>query len=407
MYTDVVQILRGISSVALTLVLLVPLESLADKPVSDSNKSVAISTKSVPVDDKSVSVTDKSVLVTDGVGAVVDEQVPVSDKSMVDEDESMIDRGKSVVVADKFNEALRRLGFEIGNRKTAVAELYDGVTGNVTALSHLWGDRIEQGLRREGVEMVARLGRAIALEDIEINSSSTIVGDTSADVIIVGRYYIHPNQPPKGQDLIELHIKAVSSAGLQLVSAVSFTKTLGSDWRRLSLKVWHNTYHGAFEALPDLSSGTGPKLKAALNRDPACYPSGGEAVITIESEPQTYIYIYSIAADNTVTILYPNRISPNNLFLGSSFEFPSSELRKSGELALHLYPLDRADTQEAFKIVASREQLDFSFLPNPENHIFSGAEGGDIKKMLQVLSKAKDISQIQLPYMVGPGCSSQ
>jgi hypothetical protein len=105
--------------------------------------------------------------------------------------------------------------------------------------------------------------------------------------------------------------------------------------------------------------------------------------------------------------LYPNRIAPNNLFLGSSFEFPSSELRKSGELALHLYPLDRADTQEAFKIVASREQLDFSFLPTPENHIFSGAEGGDIKKMLQVLSKAKEISQIQLPYMVGPGCSSR
>ncbi len=309
-------------------------------------------------------------------------------------------------VAGDLEDAYRTLGFEIQkNAKTAVAEFYDGTSGNVTALSHLWRDRIEQGLRKEGVEMVARLGQAVVLEDIETNNAGVVIGNTSADVIITGRYYIHQKQPPDGMDLIELHIKAVSSKDLKLVSAVSFTKILSAGWQRMASKVWFNAYHGAMETVANDDGGYGPKLTANLNRDPACYQSGEEAIVSIEVETGTYLYILSLAADETATILYPNRIMPKNKMLTRKFEFPPLQLRKSGDLSLQLYPMNEIDTEEKFKVIASRQPLDFSFLPTPVNQPFSGAKGGDLKKMLQVLKESKEWSEALLPYVVGPGCS--
>ncbi len=147
-----------------------------------------------------------------------------------------------------------------------------------------------------------------------------------------------------------------------------------------------------------------PYLKARLDRDDACYPSGGEAVVTVRSEKGIYLYILSLAADHTATILYPNRLMPGKPLAADKFQFPSLQLRKEEQLNLLLYPMDGKDTTEAIKVVASREPLDFSFLPRPENALFTGAQGGDMKKMLQVLKKAHDWKEQTLKYWVGPKC---
>ncbi len=61
-------------------------------------------------------------------------------------------------------------------------------------------------------------------------------------------------------------------------------------------------------------------------------------------------------------------------------------------------------SQEAVKVVASRQLLDFSFLPVPINRLYYGAEGGDIKKMLYVLKNARDWREVTLNYAVGVDC---
>jgi hypothetical protein len=53
--------------------------------------------------------------------------------------------------------------------RVAVTDIYDGATGNDTALSHLWRDRAEQQLRRLGVDLVARLDIALVDEDNQIH----------------------------------------------------------------------------------------------------------------------------------------------------------------------------------------------------------------------------------------------
>jgi hypothetical protein len=60
--------------------------------------------------------------------------------------------------------------------------------------------------------------------------------------------------------------------------------------------------------------------------------------------------------------------------------------------------------KEAFKIIASKDALDFSFLPVPENRIYSGARGGEIQRVSKVLEKADGWSEVVLGYWVSENC---
>ena len=104
-------------------------------------------------------------------------------------------------------------------------------------------------------------------------------------------------------------------------------------------------------------------------------------------------------------MLYPNRLQQTSRLVGTNFEFPPEPLRRSGDMRLELYPMPGEHyTQEAIKVVATREPLDFSYLPVPENQIFAGAQGGSIKRMLETLNSASDWSEAVVKYGVGPAC---
>ena len=122
------------------------------------------------------------------------------------------------------------------------------------------------------------------------------------------------------------------------------------------------------------------------------------------SEQGNHLYIISLAADGTAVLLYPNRLLPDAKLVDSNFEFPPLPMRRSGQFLLQLFPLNYRDTRESIKVVVSRKPLDFSFLPQPENQLLTGAKGGDIKRMIQVLKTAKQWNEKLLTYWVGPGC---
>jgi hypothetical protein len=72
---------------------------------------------------------------------------------------------------------------------------------------------------------------------------------------------------------------------------------------------------------------------------------------------------------------------------------------------LVFYPLEKGRfCREAIKVVASRRPLDFSFLPVPEDTIYSGARGGDMLRMLDVLKNARGWRDVVVPYGVGDNC---
>ncbi|MCG8036140.1 MAG: DUF4384 domain-containing protein [Candidatus Thiodiazotropha taylori] len=289
-----------------------------------------------------------------------------------------------------------------------MSEIYDGDSGDVTALSHLWQDRIEEGLRKHRVRVTARLDLALVQEDQatygDVNRPA--LEGSGADVVITGRYYVYPASGAQGQDEIELHIRAVSARDGAIVGASRIRERLEGGWQQRAAKVWHNVYHNAMETITGDGMGHGPKLKAKLNLNPACYPTGTAAHVSINTERDVYLYIFSLAADRTATLLYPNRIMPEKKLNTSTLEFPPLPMRQSGRMVLALYPLGMKDTRESIKVVASRDPLDFSFLPIPENQVFSGSEGGDLKRLLSVLALAKSWTESTLSYWVGPGCES-
>ncbi len=69
------------------------------------------------------------------------------------------------------------------------------------------------------------------------------------------------------------------------------------------------------------------------------------------------------------------------------------------------YPLkDDELCHESIKVIVSRKPIDFSFLPVPEDQVYAGASGGDMKKVLEALRAATDWNETVLSYWVGPGC---
>jgi len=79
-------------------------------------------------------------------------------------------------------------------------------------------------------------------------------------------------------------------------------------WQARALRITGNYYADSIEIVGPGAASRGPELKARLDRDFPCYESGSRAAITVESEAGVYIYILNVAADRTVTLIYPTPI---------------------------------------------------------------------------------------------------
>jgi hypothetical protein len=224
---------------------------------------------------------------------------------------------------------------------------------------------------------------------------------SGADVLVSGKYTIDSNADGRRAEAF-LTIKAERIADGSLLSSVSFHEPLGPRWQGLASRVWSNAYQQALTRLPG-TGGDAPSLSARLDRNPPCYPPGVPATLTVHTDPGVHLYIMDLAADHTVTLLYPNRKMPDQAQATGRFTFPPASL--GNQVHLVFYPLKKGQfCQEAIKVVASRRPLDFSFLPVPMDAIYSGGRGGDMKRMLDVLKNAKDWRGVVVPYGVGGGC---
>lgn len=289
----------------------------------------------------------------------------------------------------------------------AVSPIYEEKSGDITALGDRWRTRVEASLSDRGVVVKSRKDLGVIQDEIEMFGSGArnILDHAGADVVVSGTYAIEYGPAKSGRKpMIRLVIKALRVTDTTVVKTAICRENLSSGWERQASLKKGNVYHRGIEAIaPDPRFRNRPKIKAHLDRKPACYPPGMPAVIAVETEPGVYLYILGVAADHTVSLFYPNsRMSGQPLPLGN-FRFPPLAL--AGDVQLVFYPLKEDELcHESIKVIATRKPLDFSFLPIPEDQVYAGAKGGDMKKVLETLRAATDWNEVVLSYWVGPGC---
>ena len=288
----------------------------------------------------------------------------------------------------------------------AVSYIYEAETGNINELGNYYRDMVEKQFRKKGYQVKARRDIVLLIDDAETFGSKTgedrIWKDASADIVVCGSYQIIKPEIKNRKAKIRVSVKAFSSKGADLVESYTIEETLDKGWQRLAAAIHGNVFKQKFEHVTGTGS-SGPPLKAELDRKPACYNSGDSATISIKSHQGAHIYIFNIAADNTVTLLYPNKLLEDQPLTSDKLKFPPEIL--SDKLRLVLYPLEKEGTsRESFKIIASDEKMDFSFLPVPFNRVYQGISGTRIKKLDKVLKSYNNFSEKTLTYFVGADC---
>lgn len=291
-------------------------------------------------------------------------------------------------------------------QSVAVTWFYDEQRGDVTALGDRWRDQVELALRNQGHVIKARKDLGLVVDEIftfgaKDGDSSAAYEQGGADVVVGGSYSVIKSG--LGTPRAQLTVKAYQLSDSSLLQGVSEEVPLPPDWAPLAAQVKKNVFQEQVGAIEDKSAVAGPKLKAGLNRTPACYPAGASGRVTVETDPGSYVYLLNLAADHTVTLLYPNRFLPDKALKNGKLEFPPAMM--ADKLELVFYPLEGEGTsQEGVKVIASRTPIDFSFLPIPEDAVYAGAAGGDIRKVAEVLKQSDGWSETVLSYLVGQEC---
>lgn len=310
-----------------------------------------------------------------------------------------------------FDSHMADMAREIGPRESAaVSWIYEESSGNVDDLGNSWRDRVERGLKDNLVIVKPRKDIGVIIDDVETFglgvAEHKIWQQAGADVVVTGNYRVsHLKTSDRNQPYINLTIKALRVNDSSLVKSINWQEKLDANWARRAACVRGNAHQKDVEIVADSSININrPLLTAKLDRGKnACYPTGTAGRVLIHTDPGSYIYILSLAADNTVTLLYPNSIMPDLPLPGGVMNFPPRAMENNIQLVF--YPLENDETcREAIKVISSRLPLDFSYLPIPENTIYAGAQGGDIKQVAVTLKKARGWSEQVLGYMVGPDC---
>ena len=307
-----------------------------------------------------------------------------------------------------FEAEIGKIADRMGKGETvAVSPICKEESGDITALGDRWRTRVEACLSDRGVVVKSRKDLGVIQDEMEMFGSGTrnILDHAGAEVVVSGTYTIEYRMAKSGRKpIIRLVIKALRVVDGTVVKTVICREDLFPGWERQASLKKGNIYHRGIEAIaPDTQSRNRPKIKARMDRKPACYPPGLPAVIAVETEPGVHLYILGVAADHTVSLFYPNSRMSDQPLPSGNFRFPPLAL--ADDVQLVFYPLkDDELCQESIKVIAAHKPIDFSFLPIPEDQVYAGARGGDMKKVLEALRAATDWNETVLSYWVGPGC---
>lgn len=150
-------------------------------------------------------------------------------------------------------------------------------------------------------------------------------------------------------------------------------------------------------------------LRASL--DKPLYADGEEAALRVEVAADAYLYIFNIAEDGGVTLLFPNGYEVNNVLRAHApLIFPSEPLRAQGVRLRARLPAGRTRSAETLKVLAVEKPLDLARggaaapsagrLSAPPFQSWSGAASDLMALLRAALSTTLDWSDLTLPFEV-------
>ena len=133
--------------------------------------------------------------------------------------------------------------------------------------------------------------------------------------------------------------------------------------------------------------GQGLSLKLALSK--SLLKEGEETKVLYQSNSDCYVYIFSIAADGSVTLLLPNSTNKDNrLVLDKAYEFPpiGSPLHLQ---AMFLPDFKGASAEERIKVIATRKEEAIVPLGFQEGmfKVYDGKSTGMISDLVKKLNQ--------------------
>ena len=98
-------------------------------------------------------------------------------------------------------------------------------------------------------------------------------------------------------------------------------------------------------------------IDVTLNR--TVYQEGDDVEVTITPSQDTYVYIFNVGQDDSVTLLFPNNFSQDNfLSAQNEFVFPDESQRQLGIRLRVELPQGKSKSIEKVKVVATETQVD-------------------------------------------------
>ena len=291
----------------------------------------------------------------------------------------------------------------------AVSYIHEEETGDITLLGNHLRDRVEAVLADRELVVKARKDIAFLIEDAEVTdvlAEERIWEQAGADVLIRGTYSLGTRSKvgAKGyKEPIRLLLKAYGVDSTSLLDSEELV--LEMDWNRIQplLKTRGNIYQQEFATVMGGEADAPVKLHATLNKQSGCYRPGESVSVDIECEKDVWLYIFSLSCDSNVVLLYPPPWLDEKPLESERLLFPSPKISRIQ--ALRVQPAEEGVVcHESFKLVASREKLDFSFLPFPGNAIYTGLNGERIREVNGLVNGVTGSGQLVLDYRVDQKC---
>jgi hypothetical protein len=133
--------------------------------------------------------------------------------------------------------------------------------------------------------------------------------------------------------------------------------------------------------------GEGLSVKLSLSKKDL--KEGEEVKIFYQVSADSYVYIFSIAADGSVTLLLPNSNTPDNFFkAGRASQFPPADSRLHLQ-AMFLPNHKEASAEEKIKIIATRNREELLFLGFKEGifQVYDAKATGMISDLVRRLNQ--------------------
>ena len=156
-----------------------------------------------------------------------------------------------------------------------------------------------------------------------------------------------------------------------------------------------------------------PGFQVTISGLESSYIEGQEARVRITATRDCYVYLFTVAADQSVTVFFPNKYRQDNrLKAGQTIEFPNaSDGRKGIQFTMELPQGQRSDTKEWITAIAVKRPMDFlsgtqiqEALERTYARNETGLLGSLLEKLAQLRSNdvAQDVKEYEVLRKSGP-----